>query len=78
MFKTENTSQDFATRQALYCVWIPANETPGAPLVCVWMDSMMRAFECEVEKVEEASSSVNLGPTEEQSENSAITGGQRG
>jgi hypothetical protein len=30
-----------------------------------------------VERVEEASSSVNLGPTEEQSENSAITGGQR-
>jgi hypothetical protein len=41
------------------------------------MDSMMRAFECEVGKVEEASSSVNLGPTEEQSENGVITGGQR-
>jgi hypothetical protein len=78
MFRTENTSQGLATRQALYCVWIPANGTPGAPLVSVWMDSMMRAFECQVEEAKETSAaSVGLGLAEEKSENSAFVDGQR-
>jgi hypothetical protein len=45
MFKSENALQDFVTTQALYRVWIRANETPVAPLVSVWVDSKMRAFE---------------------------------
>ena len=45
MFKSENDLQEFVTTQALYRVWIRANETPGAPLVSVWVDSKMRAFE---------------------------------
>ena len=45
MFNSENALQEFVTTQALYCVWIRANETPGAPLVSVWVDSKMRAFE---------------------------------
>jgi hypothetical protein len=47
MFKTDNVSQNFVTTSNLYCVWIRANETPGAPLVAVWVDSKMRAFEAE-------------------------------
>jgi hypothetical protein len=45
MFKSENVLAEFATTRALYCVWIRADETPGAPLVSVWIDSKMRAFE---------------------------------
>lgn len=45
MFKRENALQEFVTKQSLYCVWIRASETPGAPLVSVWIDSEMRAFE---------------------------------
>lgn len=37
-------SQNFATSQNLYCVWIRADETPGAPLIAVWIDTKMRAF----------------------------------
>jgi hypothetical protein len=45
MFKSESVLQEFTTTQALYCVWIRAGETPSAPLVSVWIDSKMRAFE---------------------------------
>lgn len=45
MFKSENVLREFATTRALYCVWIRASEMPGAPLVPVWIDSKMRAFE---------------------------------
>jgi hypothetical protein len=37
-------SQNFATSQDLYCIWIRADETPGAPLIAVWIDTKMRAF----------------------------------
>jgi len=44
MFDSDNASQNFVTSQGLYCVWIRATETPGAPLIAVWMDTKMRAF----------------------------------
>lgn len=44
MFHSNNASKNFAKTQDLYCVWIRVNETPGAPLVAVWVDSKMRAF----------------------------------
>ena len=47
MFRNHDVSQDSAATPSLYCVWIRANETPGAPLIAVWMDSKMRAFETE-------------------------------
>jgi hypothetical protein len=43
MFKSENDLQ--ITKQELSCVWIRVNENPGAPLVCIWTDEKMRAFE---------------------------------
>lgn len=45
MFKNDNASLTFNTSESLYCVWIRANETPGAPLIAVWVDPQMRAFE---------------------------------
>ena len=45
MLKSGSVLQNFVARQALYCVWIRANEAPGAPLVSVWVDSEVRAFE---------------------------------
>jgi hypothetical protein len=34
-----------ALRQDLYRVWIRAHEGPNAPLVSIWIDPAMRAFE---------------------------------
>jgi hypothetical protein len=73
MFNNDNASQNFVTPPSLYCVWIRANETPGAPLVTVWMDSKMRAFEeAEMGCVE---ATVDSGPEEEgpQNETRALT-----
>jgi hypothetical protein len=47
MFKTDDVSQNFITTPNLYCVWIRATETPGAPLIAVWVDWKMRTFEAE-------------------------------
>jgi hypothetical protein len=32
---------------SLYCVWTTRDGNPGSPLVAVWIDSSMRAFEME-------------------------------
>ena len=64
MLKSESVLQDFVTRQALYCVWIRANETLGAPLVSVWVDSEMRAFEGPGETAK-WTISADTGPAEE-------------
>lgn len=63
MFKSENVSQEFVAGQVLYCVWISANETPGAPLVSVWIDSEMRAFEGPVEAA--WTLAADVGPPED-------------
>src|SRR5271163_4107768 len=34
--------------QGLYCVWMRAQETQGAPLIAVWIDPQMRAMEQDV------------------------------
>ena len=39
---------------SLYCVWITREGTPGSPLVAIWIDPSMRAFE------EESSSAAQL------------------
>jgi hypothetical protein len=43
MFKSEKDLK--IKNQDLSCVWIRANENPDAPLVCIWTDAKMRAFE---------------------------------
>jgi len=50
MFKLSNSSQTFSAQPNLYCVWIPANEQSDAPLVRVWIDRSMRAFETSKEE----------------------------
>ena len=45
MFNTKKTLQRFASRRPLYCVWIRAKEAADAPLVSIWIDPEMRAFE---------------------------------
>jgi hypothetical protein len=46
-----NNHKNLDERQSLYCVWIAASEQPGAPLVSVWIDPAMRAFERELQSV---------------------------
>jgi hypothetical protein len=45
MFATNKFQTIISTASGLYCAWIPANETPNAPLVCIWIDPRMTAFE---------------------------------
>jgi hypothetical protein len=46
-----NNHKNLDERQSLYCVWIAASEQPNAPLISVWIDPAMRAFERELQKV---------------------------
>jgi hypothetical protein len=34
-----------ATRPSLYCVWVPLHDDGRAPLVSIWIDPAMTAFE---------------------------------
>jgi hypothetical protein len=45
-----NNHKNVDERQSLYCVWIAASEQPNGPLVSVWIDPAMRAFERELQK----------------------------
>ena len=51
MRNVTNNKKNLEARQSLYCVWIVANEQPNAPLVSVWIDPAMRAFERELQRV---------------------------
>jgi hypothetical protein len=46
-----NSHKNLEERQSLYCVWIAASEQPNAPLVSVWIDPAMRAFERKLQSV---------------------------
>jgi hypothetical protein len=37
-----------APRPSLYCVWIPAHEGENAPLIQIWIDPSMSAFDSPV------------------------------
>jgi hypothetical protein len=67
MLNNQNNSQVFVTKQDLSCVWIVASEAPGAPLVCIWTDAKMRAFEEPATGSIDASieATVDSGPAEE-------------
>lgn len=36
------------TRPGLYRVWVPLRDDGKQPLVCIWMDSTMQAFEAQL------------------------------
>jgi len=61
MFKSENDLQ--IIKQDLSCVWIRVKENPGAPLVCIWTDGKMRAFE--EPETRSVQATVDSGPAEE-------------
>lgn len=39
------TRKNSVPRPTLYCVWIPAHEGENAPLIRVWIDPLMSAFD---------------------------------
>ena len=45
MFDFNHATPDFAVRPRLYCVWTRANQEPNAPLVAIWIDREMTAFQ---------------------------------
>ena len=63
----EKIVEDFVIR-GLCCVWIRANEAPCAPLVCIWMDAKMRAFEAP----EVASTIIDAGKLAEEGTESPL------
>jgi hypothetical protein len=48
MFVVENNSKNSLARRSLYCVWVRKDDRPSAPLVAIWIDPAMRAFESQV------------------------------
>jgi hypothetical protein len=40
-----NNCRNIATRPSLYCVWVPLHDDGRAPLVAIWIDPAMTAFE---------------------------------
>jgi hypothetical protein len=40
-----NNSAKFTERRGLYCVWVPLHKDGKAPLVSIWIDPTMTAFE---------------------------------
>ena len=59
MRNVANHNENLDARQSLYCVWIAASEQPNAPLVCVWIEPVMRTFERELQEV---SCEASMGP----------------
>ncbi|HWZ57055.1 MAG TPA: hypothetical protein VNZ63_13355 [Verrucomicrobiae bacterium] len=45
MFDFKNYTENSATRPGIYCVWIPACPGKETPLIRVWIDPSMSAFE---------------------------------
>lgn len=68
MFVVENNSKNSLARRSLYCVWVRKDDHPSAPLVAIWVDPAMRAFESQVseqtqdQKVEECLFETRIGP----------------
>jgi hypothetical protein len=38
-------SVNFTERRGLYCVWVPAHNDGNAPLISIWIDPKMAAFD---------------------------------
>jgi len=46
----KNDSEGFTSRSGLYCVWVPLRDDGRAPLVSIWIDSSMTAFELQAQQ----------------------------
>jgi hypothetical protein len=68
MFVVENNSKNSLARHSLYSVWVRKDDHPGAPLVPIWIDPAMRAFESQVsqqtqeQKMQESFFETRIGP----------------
>jgi hypothetical protein len=47
MLQTVHKNYRTGEASSLYCVWTTRDGTPGSPLIAVWIDPLMRAFEGE-------------------------------
>lgn len=47
MLQTVHNNYRVLQASSLYCVWTPRDGNPGSPLVAIWIDSAMTAFEGE-------------------------------
>lgn len=47
MLQTIDRKKEVARASSIYCRWIRSEQREGSPLVAVWIDSEMRAFEGE-------------------------------
>jgi hypothetical protein len=45
MFNFSNNLESFITHRGLYRVWVPMHDDGKAPLVSIWIDPGMKAFE---------------------------------
>jgi len=63
MLQTVYNNSRALRASSTYCVWTPRDRNPGSPLVAIWIDSTMSAFErdCGAETLEET---VKLNPEE--------------
>lgn len=45
MLQTIHEQTALPRASSLYCVWIPSGQESGPPLIALWIDDEMRAFE---------------------------------
>ena len=62
VLQSVNNNRTRLEASSLYCVWVRNECQPGAPLVCIWIDStnegMLRAIGCDDVTEEPARTSV--------------------
>jgi hypothetical protein len=49
---TQHFTQQFTQQRGLYCVWVPAHNDGKAPLISIWIDPTMTAFDSQQESSE--------------------------
>lgn len=55
MFSDKNSLHNRTPRRSLYCIWIRAHEGANAPLVSIWIDPEMKAFEPDIRQIRQGS-----------------------
>jgi hypothetical protein len=70
MTRFTNNFANFTARSRLYRVWVPLHDDGRAPLISIWIDPTMAAFERQEDHPEIALSSVSDSPIAEEIEDS--------
>jgi hypothetical protein len=63
-------SQNFMTREGLYRVWVPLRDDGKAPLISIWIDPTMAAFERQQRHADSSPSAVSDSSIAEEIEDS--------